>query len=76
MDIQLTSLSQGCSDRKLFVNHSRLIHTAKSYLKKIKYFNILFVMSLGHHIYDPFTLIIIVRSQTSLTDCYEFLEQS
>ena len=61
MDIQLTSTqSQACSGRKLFVNHSRLIHTAKSYLKKNKYFNALF-----GHIYNPFPLRIIIESQDS-----------
>lgn len=70
MEIQPASLPQAFSGTKLFVNHSRLIHTAKSYLKKIKYFNALFGMSLGRHNYEPFTLIIIMRSHTSLTDCY------
>lgn len=65
MDIQLTSLSQGCSDRKLFVNHSRLIHTAKSSLKKIKYFNALLDAKLLRHIYNPFPLRIIIGSQDS-----------
>ena len=61
MDIQLTSTqSQACSGRKLFVNHSRLIHTAKSYLKKNKYFN-----ALLRHIYNPFPLRIIIESQDS-----------
>ena len=69
MDIQLTSLSQACSGRKLIVNHSRLLNSVKSYLKNSKYFNTLFGINLMHHIYDPFTLIIIMRSQTSLTDC-------
>jgi|GEM_PF-3168056 hypothetical protein len=70
MDIQLTSLPQACSGRKLSVKHSRLINSVKSYRKKIKYFNALFGINLMHHIYDPFTLIIIMRTQTSLTDCY------
>lgn len=70
MDIQLTSLSQASSGRKLIMNHSRLINSVKSYRKKVKYFNVLFGINLMHHIYDPFTLIIIMRSQTPLTDCY------
>ena len=41
MDIQLASLSQAYPGRKLIVNHSGLIHPAKAYLKKIKYFNVL-----------------------------------
>jgi len=66
MDIQLASTySQACSGRKLFVNHSRLIHTAKSYLKKNKYFNALFGARLLRHIYNPFPLRIIIESQDS-----------
>ncbi len=69
MDIQLASLFQACSGRKLILDHSRLIHPAKAHLKEIKYFNALYGGNLVRHIYDPFTLIIIMRSQTSLTDC-------
>ena len=69
MDIQHTSLSQACSGRKLIVNHSRLMKSIKPHLNKINYFNALFDVSLVRHIYDPFTLIIIMRSETSLKDC-------
>lgn len=60
--------------RKLIVNHSRLINLVKYYLKKVRFFNTLFFVSFVHYIYDPFTLIIIMRSQTSLTDCYALKE--
>jgi hypothetical protein len=56
--------------RKLIVNHLRLINSVKSYLKKSRYFNSLFGVRFVHYIYDPFTLIIIMRSQTSLTDWF------
>lgn len=69
MDIQLTSLFQACSGRKLIMNHSRLMKSVKPHLNKINYFNALFGVSLVRHIYDPFSLIIIMRSQASLTDC-------
>lgn len=69
MDIQRTSLSKACSGRKLIVNHSRLMKSIKLHLNKINYFNALFDVSLARPICDPFTLIIIMRSQTSLTAC-------
>lgn len=64
MDIQLASLSQDCLGKTLIVNHSRLMNSAKSYLKKIKYFNVLFNMILVRHNYNPFTLTVIMRSRT------------
>ena len=38
--------------------------------EKNNYFTALFDVNLVRPIYDPFTLIIIMSSQTSLTDCY------
>ena len=70
MDIQFKPTSlKAYSGKKLIVNHSRLMSSVKLYLKKIKYFNMLYGMNLSLHIYKPFTLIIIMRSKTSLTDC-------
>lgn len=69
MDIQLASLSQAFSGKKLIVNHSRLMRTVKSILIKSKYFNVLFYADLVRLIYEPFTLTIIMSTQTSLTDC-------
>lgn len=74
MDIQRISLSQACSGRKLIVNHLRLIKSVKSHLKIINYFNALFGMNLMRPIYDPFTLIIIMRSQTSFNRLLCFRE--
>lgn len=71
MDIQHTSLSQACSGRKLIVNHSQLMKSEKFTRRKSKYFNALFDVSLMRHIYDPFALIIIMSSESLLTDCYE-----
>ncbi len=76
MDIQLTSQSQTFSGRKLIVNHSRLMNSVKSHLTQIKYFNALFSVNLERHNYDPFTLIIIMRSQTSLIDCICFTKEN
>ncbi len=54
---------------KLTVNHSRLLKLAKSRLKNTIYFKAIRPMILHGHIFDPFTLIIIMRSKTSLTYC-------
>lgn len=62
MDIQLTSLSQACSGRKLIVILSRLINLTKLFLKKIIYFNLLISVGVGCQIYKPLSLIIIMRS--------------
>jgi hypothetical protein len=69
MDIQLASHSQACPGIKLIVNQSRVMKSVKSYLKKIRYFNALFSVKLDLHNYFPFTLIIIIGSNSSLTDC-------
>jgi hypothetical protein len=70
MDIQLASTySQACSGRKLILNLSRLMNSVKSYLEKIRYFNWLIRVGRVCQIYKPSTLIIIMRSQISLTDC-------